>query len=77
MPNVVLASGPITNTDDLVVELVTPPDAPAVLIRWPGCPVPSVCPPTRFPAAALAAIAVLDDAMQQLTRMDRQPLQGR
>ena len=74
MPNVVLASGPITNADHLVVELVTPPDAPAaVLIRWPGGAVPSVCPPTRFPAAAVAAIAVLDDAMQNLTRMDRQP----
>ena len=71
MPNVVLASGPITNTDDLVVELVLPPDAPAtILIRWPGHAIPSVCPPTRFPAAALAAIAVLDDAMQHLTRID-------
>ena len=74
MPTVVLASGPITNTDKLVVELVTPPDAPpAVLIRWPGGAVPSVCPPTRFPAAALAAIAVLDDAMQHLNRVDRHP----
>ena len=74
MHNVVLASGPITSSDDLVVELVTPADAPAaVLIRWPGCAVPSVCPPTRFPAAALAAIAVLDDAMQQLSRTDRRP----
>ena len=69
MPNLVLAYGPITNTDQLVVELVTPPDTPVVvLIRWPGSPVPSVFPPTRFPAAALAAIAVLDDALQELTR---------
>ena len=52
MHNVVLASGPITSSDDLVVELVTPADAPA---------------------AALAAIAVLDDAMQQLSRTDGQP----
>jgi len=74
MTNVGLASGPITNTDQLIIELVTPPDAPpAVLIRWPGGAVPSVCPPTRSPAAALAAIAVLDDAMQQLNRADRQP----
>ena len=73
MPNVVLASGPITNSDELVVELVIPPDAPAaVLIRWPGLGAPSVCAPTRFPAAALAAIAVLDDAMQELIRMDAQ-----
>ena len=73
MVNVVLASGPITNSDDLVVELVTPADTPAVvLIRWPGGAAPSVCPPTRFPAAALAAIAVLDQAMQQLNRTDGQ-----
>ena len=72
MHNVVLASGPITNSDDLVVELVTPPDAPPViLIRWPGHAAPTVCPPTRFPAAALAAIAVLDDAMQQVNRRAR------
>ena len=69
MPNLVLACGPITNTDQLVVELVTPLDTPVVvLIRWPGCPVPSVFLPTRFPAAALAAIAVLDNALQELTR---------
>ena len=74
MPNVVLASGPITNTDQLVIELVTPPDAPpAILIRWPGLGSPSVCAPTRFPAAALAAIAVLDDAMQELIRQDGRP----
>ena len=74
MLNVVLASGPITNADSLVIELVVPLDAPpAVLIRWPGCAIPSVCPPSRFPAAALAAIALLDDAMQELIRQDRRP----
>ena len=73
MPNVVLASGPITNSDQLVVELMTPPDAPAaVLIRWPGLGAPSVCAPTRFPATAVAAIAVLDHAIQELSRMDAQ-----
>jgi hypothetical protein len=70
MPNVVLASGPITNTDNLVVELVIPPDAPTtIVIRWPGHAAPSVCPPSRFPAAALAVIAVLDDALQEFNRM--------
>ena len=74
MLNLVLASGPITNADSLVIELVVPPDAPAaVLIRWPGCAIPSVCPPTRFPAAALATIALLDDAMQELIRQVGQP----
>ena len=70
MPTVVLAFGPITNTDQLVIELVTPPDAPpAIVIRWPGLGSPSVCAPTRFPAA----IAVLDDAMQELTRQNGRP----
>jgi hypothetical protein len=74
MPNVVLASGPITNSDQLVIELVTPPDAPPViLIRWPGLGSPSVCAPTRFPAAALAVIALLDDAMQELIRQNGRP----
>jgi hypothetical protein len=69
MPTVILASGPVTNSDQLMIELVTPPDAPpAILIHWPGLGSPSVCAPTRFPAAALAAIAVLDDAMQELIR---------
>ncbi len=71
MPTVVLASGPITTTDQLVIELVTPPDAPpAIVIRWPGLGSPSICAPTQFPAAARAAIALLDDAMQNLTRQD-------
>ena len=74
MPNVVLASGPITNSDQLVIELVTPPDAPPVIrIRWPGLGSPSVCALTRFPAAALAAVAVLDNAMQELIRQDGKP----
>ena len=46
MPNLTLATAPITNADQLIVELVTPPDAPAViLINWPDQP--TVCPPSR------------------------------
>ena len=64
MPNLTLASGPVTNADQLSVELVTPPDAPAViLIRWPGNGAPSVTTPGRFPAVAVAIIAVCDEAM--------------
>jgi hypothetical protein len=67
MPNLTLASAPITNADRLVVELVTPPDAPVVvLLHWPGGGAPSVSDPRRFPATALAVIAVMDDAMVAL-----------
>ena len=47
MPNLTLASAPITNADQLIIELVTPPDAPAtILIR---CRIsPTVGPPSRF-----------------------------
>jgi hypothetical protein len=54
MPNLTLAAGQITAADELTVELVNPPDAPAaVLIRWPAAP--SVADPRRFPAVAVAS----------------------
>ena len=63
MPNL-LASGRITATDELVIELVGPPDSPpALLVRWPGQGAPTVCQPARFPAAALAIIRIVDDAL--------------
>ena len=66
-----LASGPITSTDELVIELVGPPDSPpAVLVRWPGLGAPTVCQPARFPAAALAIIAICDEAMIALQALD-------
>ncbi len=53
MPNLTLASAPITNADQLIIELVTPPDAPAtILIRWPDQP--TVGPPSRFDATVAA-----------------------
>jgi hypothetical protein len=62
-----LASGPITATDLLAIDLVGPPDSPpAILIRWPGQGAPTVCQPARFPAAALAIIAICDEALQAL-----------
>lgn len=64
MPNLTLASAPITNADQLVIELVPPPDAPAViLLHWPGGGASSVSDPRRFPATAVAVIAVMDAAM--------------
>jgi hypothetical protein len=63
-----LASGPITTGDVLTVDLVTPPDAPAViLVRWPAAP--SVADPRRFPAMAVAVIQVMDQAMSRLAEI--------
>ena len=67
----ILATGPITTTDQLVIELVGPPDSPpAILIRWPGLGAPTVCQPTRFPAAALAIIALCDEALLAFLALD-------
>jgi hypothetical protein len=71
MSTITLASGPITSTDGLVIELVGPPDSPpAILIRWPGHGAPTVCQPARSPAAALAIIAICDEAMIALQALD-------
>ena len=63
-----LASGAITNADQLVVELVTPPDAPPViLIKWPDQP--TVCPPSRFDATAAAVMRLLAAARVSLAQI--------
>ena len=64
----VLASGPINAADELVIVLVeTEETPPAVLVHWPAAP--SVATPVRFPAVAVAAIAVLDQAMIRLAEI--------
>ena len=66
-----LASGPITTTDELIIDLVGPPDAPpAILVRWPGQGASTVCQPARFPATALAVIAICGEAMIALQALD-------
>ena len=68
MPNLTLASAPITNADQLIVELVTPPDAPAViLVRWPAAA--SVARPDDFDNLVAAVYRILADARTALTRM--------
>jgi hypothetical protein len=60
-----LASGPITPADQLSVELIQAIETPdMILIRWPTAP--TVSDPRRFPVAAVAVIAILDDAMKRL-----------
>ena len=64
MPNLTLASAPVSNADQLVIALVMPPDAPPSFCfagRAGGAP--SVSDPRRFPAAAVAVIAVMDEAV--------------
>jgi hypothetical protein len=69
MPNLTLASAPITTTDHLVIELVRAIETPdAIMIIWPAAP--TVCNPRRFPAAALAVVAVMDEAMTALKAAD-------
>jgi len=65
----VLGSGQITAADTLSVELVKPPDTPAVvMIRWPQAP--SVAPPTPKAIAdiATALVRILAQAQARLAR---------
>jgi hypothetical protein len=65
-----LAFRPISSADQISVELVTPPDAPAIVrVTWPMAA--SVSDPGRFPAVALAVIAVMDDAMTALAQQQQ------
>ena len=64
---VVLAEGSISPSDRLVVELVTPPDAPQmILVRWPTQP--TVVQPRRFGDVASAAMRILASASTELSR---------
>jgi hypothetical protein len=65
-----LASGAITATDHLVIELIEADETPAaVIIRWPVKP--SVLHPHRFPAAADVAARVFASAAVRLTQIRR------
>jgi hypothetical protein len=60
-----LASGKITNTDTLTVELVEPPDLPpTILIRWPRKP--SITTPARYDTVASDAMRTLANAVIKL-----------
>lgn len=65
MSTVVLSTGPVTSADVLSVELVQSIELPdMIMIRWPE--MPTVVSPRRFPAAGLAIIAVIDNAVMAL-----------
>jgi hypothetical protein len=54
MTNLVLASGPITNQDEITIALVEPADGTPLLVRghWPLRPTTSAA--THYPAVAAA-----------------------
>jgi hypothetical protein len=69
-----LASGQITATDKLTIELVEADETPAVVIvRWPVKP--SVIHPHRFPDAAAVAARLFAEAHTVLASIKaRRPL---
>ena len=63
-----LASGAITVTDSLTIELVKPSDMPTtVVIRWPAQP--SIVASSRFPATANAAMRIMAQAVTRLAAL--------
>jgi hypothetical protein len=67
MTNVVLASGQITQADQLIVELIQATETPTtILIRWPAAP--SVTDPCKFGAVAGAWWQILAEARAALAR---------
>jgi hypothetical protein len=67
-----LARGTLNRHDQLEVELVTPSDAPrVVLVKWP--PAPSVLAPNPQALAALATamVRILAEAQAELAQLRR------
>lgn len=65
-----LASGQLTATDELVVELVETDETPAVVIvRWPLKP--TVLHPRRYTQTAEAAARILASAVVKLAQIKR------
>ena len=67
-PRSVLAAGNINGSDRIVVELLSPPDMPQVImIRWPQHS--TVAAPTRFPGTASEIARLFARASTELTRI--------
>jgi len=63
-----LATGQITNHDKLTIELIEPPELPAIIrIHWPDKP--SMCPPAQFDRAVANAMRVLSNAVVELAAL--------
>jgi hypothetical protein len=60
-----LAVGAVSQSDQLAVELVQPPDTPAaILIKWPAKP--TVTDPAKLTATVAAIVRVLGTAQIEL-----------
>ena len=67
-PRRALAAGNINGSDRIVVELLSPPDMPQVImIRWPQHS--TVVAPTRFPSTASEIARLFARASTELTRI--------
>jgi hypothetical protein len=67
-PRSALAEGNINGIDRIVVELLSPPDMPQVImIRWPQHS--TVVAPTRFPTTASDIARLFARASTELTRI--------
>ena len=64
----ILASGMVTASDELVVELIKPDNAPQmILVRWPDHP--TVIQPRRFGDTASAVVRLFARANTELARI--------
>ena len=63
-----LASGAITNHDEITVTLIEPPDGTAALVRvhWPLRPTTAAA--THYPAVAAAIVRIIAESATALTR---------
>jgi len=60
-----LAVGAVSQSDQLAIELVQPPDTPpAILIKWP--PQPTITDPAKLTATIAAIVRVLGTAQIEL-----------
>jgi hypothetical protein len=65
-----LASGQLTNSDNLIVILVQPDDMPeSVVVHWPARP--TVLDPRAFSAAADTAVKTFAAAVVKLAQLRR------
>jgi hypothetical protein len=66
-----LASGQLTATDSVIIELIEPDATPAVvIIRWPDKV--SVLHPRRFPDTAAAVAKLFAEAATRLAQLKRE-----
>ena len=68
MTNLVLATGQITNHDEITIALVEPADGTPVLVRvhWPLRPTTAAA--THYPAVAAAIVRIIAESATALAR---------